>query len=175
MRRKLALLSRQPRRRRCQRAYFHKFTSVVVTEPRLPEFCSSGPFYLAHARLVSPQNKPLIKSPIRASVMRILTDIGPWLSHVSLYSTKPLSLCQSCRCSMPVYMYACMCLDVRCGQIMCFDVWAAAPFDANRVRCQIMRFDVCAVRRSMSCEGSDESSIGGQHGMRDCGRSLSFT
>ena len=46
---------------------------------------------------------------------------------------------RSCRCSMPVYMYACMCHDVRC------------------------RFDVCAARRWMPCEGSDESSIGNQN------------
>jgi hypothetical protein len=39
-----------------------------------PSFCSSRPFYLVHARLVSPQNMPLIKSlgPIRASITRIL-------------------------------------------------------------------------------------------------------
>jgi hypothetical protein len=36
--------------------------------------CSSRPFYFAHARLVSPQNTPLIESlgPIRASITRIL-------------------------------------------------------------------------------------------------------
>jgi hypothetical protein len=59
---------------------------------------------------------------------------------------------------MPVYMYACMCLDVRCGQTMRFDVCAATPFDACRVRCQVRRFDVCSARRSMPCEGSDEVS-----------------
>jgi hypothetical protein len=63
---------------------------------------------------------------------------------------------------------------------MRFDVCAAAPFDARRVRCQVMRFDVCVfitavpitklfawktlctARRSMPCEGSDEVSIGDQ-------------
>jgi len=60
---------------------------------------------------------------------------------------------------MPVYMYACMCLDVRCGQTIRYDVCAAVPFDARRVRCQVMRFDVCAARRSMPSKGSDNVSI----------------
>ena len=32
-------------------------------------------------------------------------------------------------------------------------------FDACRLRCQEMRFNVCAARRSKPCEGSDERSI----------------
>ena len=72
-------------------------------------------------------------------------------------------MCRRCRCSMSVYTYACMCLDVRCCQTMCFDVCAAEPFDDRRVRCQVMCLHVCAAHRSIPCEGSNEVSIGDQN------------
>jgi len=57
--------ARRPRPRR---------RDTITLKTRLPELCSSRPFYLVHARLVSPQNTPLIKSlgPVWASITRIL-------------------------------------------------------------------------------------------------------
>ena len=52
------------------------------------------------------------------------------------------SLCRSCLRLMPVYV------------CVCFDVCAAASFDARRLLCQAMRSDMC----SFSCRRIKESS-----------------
>ena len=128
----------------------------------LPSLSPSLPLYLPPTLSLCPSLSLLSTSlslPLSLShSLHPSIHLFPLLSNLCQCAFVRGTLCRSCRCSMPICMYACMCLDVGCR----FDVCAAAPFDARRVRCQVMRFDVCAARRSMPCEGSDESSIGNQ-------------